>query len=611
MTVKHCKTISSLVYTLCLVKNPVPSKPNFLQINETVGFVATQIRHMPDFLRFGFAVILFIFNFWSLLTQGNLFFHLAHEKRRDYLERWRNAPLNFQRQFHRLIESLTTLNYYSYNPGNPIKKNNSSPLSPHLYPQATHNKEIIHVQCCVIGSGPGGSVTAATLAEHGKEVLILEEGPASNVHAYPAFSLEEMIHKYRHCGVTAALGKPSIAYAEGRCLGGGSEINSGLYHRTPLAILQRWKDEFGLEEAGFDSLEPHFIACEKRLSVGKMSKNIPLASLKLAEGADKLGWKAIEVPRWFSYSGEKDQLDMPLGTKQSMTETFLQDFRKFGGKILTHVYVEHLQKKGSSWVVTAKLIAPDKDVSHIKIIAEDVFIACGTIQTPALLQRSGLSKLAGNTFQLHPTVKMTAQFNEKINFATTGVPVHQVKEFSPRLSFGCSISTLPHLALSLLDYPETLKTLSDYWQNMAIYYAMTSPAGVGRIRVLPGMKAPIVTYALEKEDYLNLREGLAKLAKLLQEAGAINLFPNVLGGMQKWTDNFSNNQLSLMTIHLFSSCPMGENRKRCVVNSFGKLHNHNNLYIVDGSTLPSAPGVNPQGSIIAFARRNALHYLKG
>ncbi|MFM6456206.1 MAG: GMC family oxidoreductase, partial [Planktothrix sp.] len=68
-------------------------------------------------------------------------------------------------------------------------------------------------------------------------------------------------------------------------------------------------------------------------------------------------------------------------------------------------------------------------------------------------------------------------------------------------------------------------------------------------------------------------------------------------------------QTNLMTVHVFSSCPMGENLKKCAVNSFGKVHGFNNLYIADASLLCTAPGVNPQGSIMAIARRNVLKFL--
>jgi choline dehydrogenase-like flavoprotein len=67
---------------------------------------------------------------------------------------------------------------------------------------------------------------------------------------------------------------------------------------------------------------------------------------------------------------------------------------------------------------------------------------------------------------------------------------------------------------------------------------------------------------------------------------------------------------NLMTIHLFSSCPMGENKSKCAADSFGRVHGFKNLFVADASLLCSAPGVNPQGSIMAFARRNALHFLK-
>jgi len=67
---------------------------------------------------------------------------------------------------------------------------------------------------------------------------------------------------------------------------------------------------------------------------------------------------------------------------------------------------------------------------------------------------------------------------------------------------------------------------------------------------------------------------------------------------------------NLMTIHLFSSCPMGEDQSKSAVNSFGQVHGHKNLFVSDASILCSAPGVNPQGTLMAIARRNAMHFLE-
>ena len=55
---------------------------------------------------------------------------------------------------------------------------------------------------------------------------------------------------------------------------------------------------------------------------------------------------------------------------------------------------------------------------------------------------------------------------------------------------------------------------------------------------------------------------------------------------------------------------MGENKNLCAVNSYGKLFGYNNIYINDGSLLPNAPGVNPQGTIMAIARRNILNFIE-
>ena len=81
------------------------------------------------------------------------------------------------------------------------------------------------------------------------------------------------------------------------------------------------------------------------------------------------------------------------------------------------------------------------------------------------------------------------------------------------------------------------------------------------------------------------------------------------GCLEKLPEILPDGLASLMTIHLFSSCPMGEDQSKCAADSFGRVHGFKNLFINDASLLCTAPGVNPQGSIMALARRNALCFL--
>ena len=58
----------------------------------------------------------------------------------------------------------------------------------------------LDTEILVIGSGAGGSITAARLADAGRQVTVVEEGPWVDAGAHEPFSLEEMVAKYRHRG---------------------------------------------------------------------------------------------------------------------------------------------------------------------------------------------------------------------------------------------------------------------------------------------------------------------------------------------------------------------------------------------------------------------------
>jgi choline dehydrogenase-like flavoprotein len=475
--------------------------------------------------------------------------------------------------------------------------------------------EALRAEIAVVGSGPGGAITACLLAEAGRDVLLLEEGPFLQLGSRPNFSKDDMTRKYRNGGITMAVSRTKIAYVEGRCVGGGSEINSGLYHRTPPDILEEWQREYSVDALTEADLLPHFEACERDLTVSYLPGVAPGSSLKLHEGARKLGWKSQEVPRWFRYH-EVEGDGNGSGDHQSMTKTYIPRALRAGCRLLADTRVVSLKRRLGGWSLKAAYSPDAGSRRHLQIQADRVFICGGAIQTPSLLRRSGIKTNIGDALKLHPTTKVIARFDERINALEMGVPVHQIREFSPNLSLGGSIASPAYLALGMVDHPGRLGDVDNDWEKMAVYYAM-SRAGRGRVRSIPFYRDAFVSYRLEDNELHALSDGLHTLCRVLLSAGAKELYPSINGHPRITRESdlsliprpLQANRTNLMTIHLFSSCPMGENRKVCATDSFGRVHGQENLFIADASLLCGAPGVNPQGSIMAIARRNALRFV--
>jgi choline dehydrogenase-like flavoprotein len=134
---------------------------------------------------------------------------------------------------------------------------------------------------------------------------------------------------------------------------------------------------------------------------------------------------------------------------------------------------------------------------------------------------------------------------------------------------------------------------------------------------LPGLRAPLVTYRLTEGDMSRLARGLVYLGEVLLAAGALELYPSIVGGtvvrtpaeLVSWWQQVSRRSAYVMTVHLTSSVRIGENAARAGTDSFGRVRGFRNLRVNDASLLPDAPGVNPQAATMAIAARNCDHFL--
>jgi choline dehydrogenase-like flavoprotein len=476
----------------------------------------------------------------------------------------------------------------------------------------------------IIGSGAGGATTAVVLAEAGFDVVIVEEGPYVAQGEVQPFSLEQMNRQYRSGGVTVALGLPSIAYTEGRCAGGGTEVNSGLYLRPPVEVVDRWREQFRVRDLDADQLYGLGAEIERDLSVSTVPGGIATpASEKLRLGADRLGWQSNEIPRWMAYPPDGSPAgslagSLAGGRRQSMTETYLPRAQRAGARLATDTRVDRLVTRNGA-AISADIVSVVNGAEVRQSVRfRHVFVCAGAIQTPALLQRSGIrSRTIGRSLAVHPTVKLAARFDEAIN-VPDDVPVHQVKEFAPGISFGGSASQPGLVALSLTDQWKTFGPAVRDWPNISVYYAAITSEGRGAVQALPRLRDPLVTYRLTKRDTALLGSGLGRLAHAMLAAGATEVYPSFRGApivrnaadLATMQASFAATKASVMTVHLCSTVPFGEHPDRCGADSYGLVKSLSNVRVNDASLLPDAPGVNPQGSIMAIALRNARRFVE-
>jgi choline dehydrogenase-like flavoprotein len=469
------------------------------------------------------------------------------------------------------------------------------------------SSRIFDCDVLVIGSGPGGAVTAHELVIKGVDVLMLEEGPISKP-SQDITSARGLQKYWRSNGLTAALGGTPIAYAEGRCVGGGSEINSAIIQRTPSNLLDQWANDYYIRDFSGATLTSYYDKAFRHIDAKKNSKPYNPLSKIIISGAAAMNWQVSSLERADDADG-----------KRSMSQTLLKKATAQGLRIISECRVEKIYLKGSNGY-SAKAIALDAQGQKLTITIhfKHVFLAAGAVHTPSLLLRSGIKKNIGRSLRLHPTLKVLANFTQLIDAKKHILSPYAVTEFMPDIRLGSSVFKPGFFGMALAEDWQNRSHLQSRIDNCAIYYAMIRAQGIGRVYSIPGLRDPLVTFRLTKHDWILLKEGLLSLTKLLFAAGALEIHPS-LSGHPGWcgsTFNLSDPYLeniykyaNLFTIHLFSSCPMGENIERCATNSYGKVHNFDNIYIADASLIPEAPGVNPQATVMAITDRNIEHFL--
>tara|TARA_B100002019_G_C21234397_1_gene581927 strand:+ start:13 stop:1449 length:1437 start_codon:yes stop_codon:yes gene_type:complete len=465
----------------------------------------------------------------------------------------------------------------------------------------------------IIGSGPGGSISGYEIIKKTNlKVTIFEKGKLKSNKLKP-YSSQEMDEAYYKSGLSACVGKGDLIFATAETLGGGSEINSGFFLDLPKKIFDNWKkniDNLSLTEIKKNLREIKFF-----LKVNSSKNDEGKASLILKKGCNKLKLDSKRTERWIRSSKKKNTW---RHERYGMVNTYLKMFKKLGGTIKTNHDVIRIIDKDIKNNFYTILYSNNGKKKYIK--CKYIFVCGGSIMTPEFLLNSGIRKNIGKTLKFHQMSRLVAESNSEINENEFGVPVRQVNHYKPDMTFGCSVSTKQHLALWMSSNKSLKKILRNY-KKYSIYYSLINSKTEGKIIKPFKNFGSTIFYKISQDDIEKHKLSIKRLAKILFLGGIKRIF--LSSGNKNYKDQLSfksinevNNFLmkkkyipELSSIHLFSSVPMGE-KDQYPLDSYGKLKKTNeNIYVNDSSMLPSPTGVNPQGIIMALAKRNVENFI--
>jgi choline dehydrogenase-like flavoprotein len=489
----------------------------------------------------------------------------------------------------------------------------------------------------IVGSGSGGAVLAARLAEAGAKVLLLEEG---GHYTKEDFNLREdwaFPHLYQDHG-TRATADVGFTILQGRSIGGGTTVNWTTSFRTPPRVLAHWATKYGIEGLSEESLLPYFKSIEERLGIEQVGMDHVNANNRvLYDGLGKLGWQRETTRRNVRGCMKSGYCGMgcPVDAKQSMMITTIPDAIEHGAEVWANARVETIERRGDR-IVRATALALDKTTDRktgvaITIEPKICVLSAGALNTPALLLRSGINdngRVGLRTF-IHPVVPMIAVFEEEIRpfyGPPQSVVSHQFAEREPgKMGFFLEVPPLhPMLAAIALtgygaEHRNAITQLAHSQSTIGLSIDGFLPGDEGGRVTLKEGGQPKLEYRYTPALEESFRASMKAMARIQLAAGAreVRTLHATPLQIRREADLEAIDRAPLgpglnaaFTAHQMGGAAMGADPARSVVSSKFRHHRIENLFVVDGSVLPTSLGVNPQETIFGLAGLAATFVLK-
>ncbi|KAI1426013.1 long chain fatty alcohol oxidase [Xylaria sp. FL1777] len=526
---------------------------------------------------------------------------------------------------------------------------------------ANDEPAIIDVDVVIVGSGCGGGVVAKVLAEAGHDVLVVDKGYYFPPSHFPMNT--EAANEFLFEGkAPLATDDQSVNIVAGSNWGGGGTINWSVSLSPQGYVRKEWAD------AGLDFFTTQeFQNCLDRVCdvMGVSDEHVRHnhGAQVILEGSRKLGWHAKTCPQNTNgaehYCG-RCYHGCGTGEKQGPAVCWLPAASRAGARFIEGMEVSKVvfdRKSGSKkavgimgkWTSRDKeggLQAPESEriQRSVKVRAKKVIVACGSLQSPLLLMRSGLKNPhIGKNLHLHPVINVHATFDKDIQGWEGGIITSVCTTFEnlDGKGHGAKLETnvmLPYITLHGHPYENGLQWKLDALRarQMNSFISIVRDRDTGRVYPDPDDGRPRIAYTTSAFDRGNLLVGVVAIAKLCYIQGATEIWSGVPGipsfkrtkpvladvdagaaeenfdqgindpDFSAWVKLIEKTGLNsplvkFMCAHQMGSCKMSAKPQDGVVDPKGKVWGTQNLYVADASVFPSASGVNPMITNMAIA----------
>ena len=495
----------------------------------------------------------------------------------------------------------------------------------------------LEADVCIVGSGAGGSVIAAKLAESGHRVVVLEAGPYRTADDFTQREADAYDTMFQGHGVLTSRDS-AFSVLAGQTAGGSTTINWMTCLEPPRWAREEWDTECGLTGVASPAFDAFIDEIWNRLHVNVDESTVNPSNDVLRRGSEALGYSlGVDydvIPR--NALGCADRCDFCFfgcvyNAKRSALVTYLPDAYRAGARFLFDTKADRVViESGEARGVEATFRSDGREFP-IHVRARTVVAAGSAIQTPALLLRSGVRSLGvGVGLRLDPTTALFGEFPHPVRMWSGPMQTIVVRRFqdSDDGHHGPWLESAPgHPGLSALAIPWTSgrahKDAMRRLHRAASTIVLVRDVAEGRVTI-DRRGEPILDYQLSARDRRNLTRGLQEAARIHRAAGACRIgslhlrecsagdgsHPIRPGELDAFVERLGRLGIRENGVALFSAHPMGSARvgldpKTSAAKPTGESHEVRNLWIGDGSILPTAPGVNPMISIMAVALRTA------